>query len=114
MIGKIKDVAGQNVVSPLAQNAIMKVLVGPNEGWDSHVLRVFELKPNGHTPKHTHAWPHINVVIEGTGVLFLQGVENKVEAGTYAFIPSGELHQFKNTGDQTFKFICIVPREGHQ
>jgi len=114
MLGKIKDIPAKAVTNPLAKDALMSVLVGPQEGWDSHVMRVFELAPEGFTPKHAHDWPHINVILEGKGTLFLNGVENSVEAGAYAFVPGGELHQFKNAGDKPFKFICIVPKEGHK
>lgn len=114
MLGQINKVVGAVVTNPAAKDTLMKVLVGPNEGWDSHAMRVFEIQVGGYTPKHTHDWPHINVVLEGKGTLFLDGIENLVESGAYAYIPSGALHQFKNTGDQTFKFICIVPKEGHK
>lgn len=93
--------------------ASMKVLVGPDEGWDSHVMRVVELGEGGFSPKHTHPWPHINYIIEGEGTLFLNGKENPVKAGSFAYVPAEELHQFKNVGKGTFKFICIVPTEGH-
>jgi quercetin dioxygenase-like cupin family protein len=113
MLNQLKDTLGKAVLNPDAKDASMKVLVGTNEGWN-HVMRVFELEVGGYTPKHTHDWPHINYVLEGTGVLFLNGVENKVEAGSYAYIPSNELHQFKNVGNSVFKFICIVPSESHK
>jgi quercetin dioxygenase-like cupin family protein len=114
MLGKIDKVSGTPVTNPAAKDALMKVLVGANEGWDDHVMRVFELEVGGYTPKHAHDWPHINVVLEGEGTLFLNGQENPVEYGAYAYIPGGELHQFKNAGNTTFKFICIVPKEGHK
>jgi quercetin dioxygenase-like cupin family protein len=113
MLNQLKDTLGKPVLNPDAKDASMKVLVGSSEGWD-HVMRVFELEVGGYTPKHAHDWPHINYVLEGSGVLFLNGVENKVEAGSYAYIPSNELHQFKNVGDKVFKFICIVPSENHK
>lgn len=94
--------------------ASMKKLIGPEEGWDSHVMRVVELGEDGFSPKHTHPWPHINYIIEGEGVLFLDGKETPIKAGSFAYVPSGELHQFKNTGKGILKFICIVPPEGHQ
>ena len=114
MLGKINEVSGTLVTNPLAKDALMKVLVGPSEGWGDHVMRVFELQPGGYTPKHAHDWPHINVVLEGKGTLFINGIENPVEAGAYAYIPNNELHQFKNAGDKPFKFICIVPKDGHK
>lgn len=114
MLGQLNTLTGNPITNPLAKDAMIKVLVGPNEGWQDHVMRVIELQKDGFTPKHAHAWPHINLVLEGTGILFLNGVENQVQAGAYAFIPGGELHQFKNAGDSAFKFVCIVPKEGHQ
>lgn len=114
MLGQLNTVIGNPITNPLAKDAMIKVLVGPSEGWQDHVMRVIELQKDGYTPKHTHAWPHINLVLEGTGILYLNGVENEVKAGAYAFIPGGELHQFKNAGDSPFKFVCIVPKEGHQ
>jgi len=113
MLGKLKETTGKAVLNPEAKDAMMKVLVGNQEGWN-HTMRVFELEVGGYTPKHAHDWPHINYVLEGSGTLFLNGLENKVEAGTYAYIPSNELHQFKNIGSTVFKFICIVPSENHK
>lgn len=114
MIGKLEQLTGTPVTNPLAKDALMKVLVGPNEGWSDHVMRVFELQPGGFTPKHSHDWPHINFILKGEGTLFLNGVENPVSAGSYAYVPGNELHQFKNAGNEPFMFICIVPKEGHK
>jgi mannose-6-phosphate isomerase-like protein (cupin superfamily) len=44
-------------------------------------------------------------------------IENKfykISKGSYAYVPGNHLHQFKNTGSETLKFICIVPKEGHK
>ncbi len=113
-IGNISELEGKEITNPEAKNAFMKVLISPKEGWDGYVMRVFEIKEAGFTPKHSHPWPHINYVLEGFGELFLEGKINRVQAGSYAFIPSDKLHQFKNTGKQTLKFICIVPEGGHK
>ena len=42
----------------------------------------------------------------------MDGEDFEVESGSYAYIPEDLVHQFTNTGDGTFKFICIVPEEG--
>jgi quercetin dioxygenase-like cupin family protein len=99
---------------PEVKDAAMKVLVGPQHGWSDYVMRVVELGPEGYSPKHAHPWPHINYMIEGQGVLHMEGRDHPVESGSYAFVPGDTLHQFKNTGPGKFKFICIVPKEGHQ
>ena len=113
-LGHIEELENKIVNNPQADKAKMRVLVGEIEGWDNHVMRVFELEPNGYTPRHLHPWPHINYIIEGEGTLFLNGVENPIKAGSYAYVPGNELHQFQNTSDSVLKFICIVPTEGHK
>lgn len=114
IISHEQKVEAVEVTHPSALNAAMKTLIGPAEGWEGYVMRIIELEENGYSPKHTHPWPHINFMIEGEGVLFMNGEETPVKAGSFAYVPSDELHQFKNTGKGMFRFICIVPEEGHQ
>jgi quercetin dioxygenase-like cupin family protein len=113
-VGNIKDLNKIDVNHPSALNASMKVLVSPNEGWAGYVMRHVEVEEGGYTPKHSHPWPHINYMIEGEGELFINGKINKVTPGSYAYVPSDSLHQFRNAGKGLFKFICIVPEEGHK
>ena len=113
MVGNIKQLESKVITSPEAKDASIQVLVSPNEGWDSHVMRVLEVKQEGYTPKHSHPWPHINYIIEGEGELQIGDEVTKVSAGSYAFVPGNTIHQFKNVSEAVFKFICIVPEEGH-
>jgi len=109
-----KELFATAINHPQVKNAGMKVLVGPPQGWSDHVMRVVELGEEGCSPAHAHPWPHINYMIEGRGVLLVDGKEHAVEAGSYAFVPAGSHHQFRNAGSGKFRFICIVPKEGHQ
>lgn len=113
MIKHINDVETVTVKHPSAFNAEMKALVGEAEGWDDYVMRVVEVKKGGHTPKHQHNWPHINFMLEGEGEILMDGEYQAVKAGSFAFVKANMLHQFRNSGDKPFKFICIVPKEGH-
>ncbi|MTI67687.1 MAG: cupin domain-containing protein [Firmicutes bacterium] len=108
------EVKGVKIENQEVKNTVMKALITPNEGWDSHAMRIFELEKDGHTPRHNHPWPHINYIVEGKGTLFLEGEYHKLKAGSFAYVPSGKMHQFKNTSEDNFKFICIVPKEGHK
>jgi len=114
IIAHEKDTAGHHLESPEVKNVTMKVLVSPEQGWQDHVMRLIELGRGGYTPRHAHDWPHINYIVAGRGVLHMDGRDTPVSAGTYAFVPSGCRHQFRNAGADTFRFICIVPKEGHQ
>lgn len=114
MVGKISETPIKKILSDEAKDASIQVLVSPEEGWDSHVMRVLEVGKDGHTPKHQHPWPHINYILEGYGELLIGDTIYPVEKGSYAFVPQDTLHQFRNVGTEVFKFICIVPKEGHK
>lgn len=114
MVGKIQDVENIIFSTPLAKHASMKALVSPQEGWKDHVLRVVTLEKEGYSPKHEHPWPHINYILEGQGEIEIGGIIHPVTSGHYAFVPGNTLHQFRNRGHEPFKFICIVPVEGHK
>lgn len=113
MVGNTKNVTSKEVKNPSAFNSSMKVLVSPKEGWEEYVMRIVEIKEDGYTPKHNHPWPHINYMLEGEGELMINEEVHRVSSGSYAYVPSDAIHQFKNTGKGTFKFICIVPEKGH-
>ncbi len=113
IIGNAEKLNGKEIDSTLAMFTTMKVLVSSKEGWEDYVMRLVEIGVRGYTPKHSHPWEHINFILEGEGEIMIDGKINKVHRDAYAFIPPNALHQFRNTGDTIFKFICIVPKEGH-
>ena len=86
MLNHEKDVKKVEVTHPDAKNAMMKVLIGPEDGWQDHVMRTFEVDVDGYTPKLNHGWPHINYILEGEGVLFLDGKENKIGSTSKRYI----------------------------
>ncbi len=95
-----------------AKNVSKQNPISAKEGWEGWSMRIFTLGKEGYTPFHSHPWPHINYIIKGKGTLFIDGEEKTVEPGDTAYIQGGEDHQFKNSGDDEFSFICIVPEEG--
>lgn len=113
MVGNFNDLDRKEIKLDSVKNAFMKTLVGKDEGWTNHVMRVMEVEEEGYTPKHSHPWPHINFMVEGEGELMIEGEIHKVKPGAFAYVEANKLHQFRNTGKTTFKFICIVPTEGH-
>lgn len=114
VVGNFNELESVQITSSEAKNAAMKVLVSPKEGWEGYVMRVVELDVDGYSPKHQHDWPHINYIIEGEGTLLIGDTLNNITAGSYAYVPANTLHQFSNVGIRPFKFICIVPEEGHK
>lgn len=109
--GHIDDLVKEAVNNPEAMYASKRVPIGPNQGWESHIMRVFDLDKGGYTPKHIHDWPHINYILEGEGTLLVDGEVRKVSFGNYAYIPANTEHQFKASDDKALKFMCIIPKE---
>jgi quercetin dioxygenase-like cupin family protein len=114
IVGNFNDLLAKKIESPEAKNAAMKVLVSAESGWEDYVMRVVEVEKDGYTPKHSHPWQHINYIIEGEGILMVDNKDNPVKAGSFAYVPADHIHQFRNASDKPFKFICIVPKEGHK
>lgn len=54
----------------------------------------------------------MNYILEGEGMLYLNGVGHAVKRGSVAYIEGEKLHQFTNTVNSEFRFICVVPTEG--
>ncbi|MDD4802479.1 MAG: cupin domain-containing protein [Syntrophomonas sp.] len=112
-IGHVNEIAGLEINSPgAALNVMKQVLVGPEQGWQGWVMRLFTISNDGYSPRHAHPWPHINYIVSGKGTLFLGGQDYEVQAGSVAFVPDNIEHQFKNTSTDDFIFICIVPETG--
>lgn len=90
-----------------------QIVIGPADGSDEIVMRYFTLDPEGSSPYHSHDWPHLVRIEKGSGVMLdAQKNASPVNAGDYIFVQSNSYHCFKNTGDSTLSFICIVPARG--
>ncbi len=109
---KSSEMSSVEVKMDAAKNVLKQTGITGKEGWEGWSMRIFTLGADGYTPKHTHDWPHINYIIRGSGTLFIDGEEQAVAPGDTAYVPGGEVHQFRNAGDGDFSFICIVPEEG--
>jgi len=106
------EIPGKKLSGETLKNVTKQVLIGPEQGWDDYVMRMFTLEKDGFTPRHNHDWPHILYIVEGEGTLHIDGVDHPVEAGATAFVPRGKEHQLMYRGGDKFVFICIVPKEG--
>jgi quercetin dioxygenase-like cupin family protein len=101
-----REITGEGI-----RDVVKRVLVSPEEGWDGWVMRLFDVGPGGHTPRHAHPWPHINFVAAGKGELFLDGELHPLEPGAYAYVPGEHEHQFRAAADAPLSFVCIVPAD---
>lgn len=92
-----------------------QILIGPKDGSNEIVMRYFRVEPGANTPYHTHDFPHVVKVEKGRGALVdKDGNEHQLECSQVVYVPDDEIHSFKNTGDESFEFICIVPPRGEK
>lgn len=92
-----------------AKGVAGRVAAGKADGANNFFMRVFEIAPGGHTPKHTHPWEHEIFIHSGVGEIFGNGRWNPVQAGSVVFMPPDEEHQVRNTGSEKLIFACVIP-----
>ncbi len=66
------------------QGVTKQIAVGPRDGWQDGYMRIFTLAKGGHTAAHSHPWWHVNYILEGEGMLYLDGVGHAVKRGSVA------------------------------
>jgi quercetin dioxygenase-like cupin family protein len=96
---------------PAVEGVTMRVVIGPDDGAPVFTMRVFEVQPGHATPLHSHWWEHEVFVLSGRGVARSELGETAIGHGSTVFVPGGDLHQFRCTGDEVLRFICVVPQE---
>jgi len=92
-----------------AEGATIRELLTCREGTPNFAMRMFEVAPGGHTPLHTHPYEHEVFILDGEGELG-GGLEARpLRPGDAVFVPPSALHQFRNTGQKTLRFLCLIP-----
>jgi len=105
------DVAKSQVNVEGARGVEIRVLIGKQDGAKNFVMRMFEVRPGGHTPLHEHQHEHEVFVVDGQGAVVCEGQEQAIEKGFAVFVPGGQKHCFKNTGKSVLSFLCLVPAD---
>ena len=104
-----EQIEAMSVEADGAANCRMRCLIGPDDAAPSFSMRQFEIAPGGHTPKHAHAHEHEVFVLVGSGVAVEGDREHPLRPGVAVYVPPNQLHQFRNTGAGTLKFLCLIP-----
>jgi quercetin dioxygenase-like cupin family protein len=91
------------------KNLKIRWLISKKDGAENFAMRLFEVKPGGHSPLHQHDWEHEVFVLEGEGIMRDKVNEKPFKKGDAFFIPSMEWHQFANNSRSDLKFLCLIP-----
>ncbi len=103
------EVVPKSVEEEDAKGATVRWLISRADGAPNFAMRVFELEPGGSTPRHKHAWEHEVYILEGAAEVVTDSGPAAVSPGDAVLVLPEERHQFRNTGQASAKFLCMVP-----
>jgi len=109
-VKQVREVAAQDVEVDGAEGVRIQWLFGKDDAPENFYMRLFELAPGGHTPRHGHPWEHEVYILEGEGIVASTAGDQPLTAQSVVHVPAGEVHQFRNTGRAPLKFLCLVPK----
>ncbi len=104
----VKDTPAQAVKA--GDFTSIQVLISGQEA-PNFAMRRFVMEPGGGMPKHTNTVEHEQYVLQGHAVVGIGGKEFEVQAGNVVYIPEGIPHWYRNTGEENFEFLCIIPNK---
>ena len=70
---------------------------------------VAELERGGWLGLHRHAPAEIYYVLQGRGIVTLDGAEHEVSPGSAVFIPGNAEHGIRNAGPEPLRFLYAFP-----
>jgi len=107
----VQQMNGTPIEGEGIQGVTMKLLVGKQDNAPTFAMRHFLVEPGGFTPMHQHPWEHEVLILSGEGEVESDTEVTSIASGDGLYIPSNELHQFRNTSTTPLEFLCIVPVE---
>lgn len=101
-----KNIRGYELKQVGAKGVTVKYLLHKQVGAKKLQFRLFTIEKGGHTALEAHAHEHEVYVLQGKALVRGGNREVIVTPGDVLFIPSFEVHQFKNIGNKKFEFLC--------
>ncbi len=84
-------------------------MIGKKEGAENFAFRYYQLESGAHSRQEQHQHDHGVLVLQGSGEVQLGDEVHPISRGDIVYIPPGLLHQLRNTGDDPFGFLCVIP-----
>ena len=84
-------------------------IIGKAEKAENFAIRYYELEPGGHSREETHPHDHGVMFLRGVGEVLIEGQAHAVAEGDVVYIAPNDIHQVKNTGQETLGWICVIP-----
>lgn len=101
---------GSATTTPAAPSALKRTMLQtktmvtqPNR---EAIMAIAELAVGGTAPRHTHTGEEIGYVLEGVGVVEMEGAEpRELKAGDAFFVPPNTPHLVRNIGKTPWKAV---------
>ena len=71
-------------------------------------ITVVEMEPGGFQHLHSHEPEQVYYILEGSGLMTVDGEEQIVQAGDCVFFPSFAEHGLKNTGEGVLRYLSAA------
>jgi len=104
-----EQVPANEVTMEGATGCRVRWLIGEGDKAPNFAMREFEVAPGGHTPRHFHDYEHEVYVLAGNGLVIDDEAERPLTQGDVVFVAPNDVHQFRNTGSETMRFLCLIP-----
>ncbi len=69
---------------------------------------------DGKLSAHRHEQPEIYLVLDGTGIVTIDGSPSAVSPGVSVFIPGGALHSVRSTGTTDLRFAYVLAADSFE
>ena len=96
---------------PASPNREFRLLVKEYVGCDD-LTQFVGLIPPGRAPLHSHTYDEVVYVIEGDGLLHLDGEHTPITAGTCMHLPPRVEHCLENTGSEPMRVLGVFHPAG--
>ncbi len=107
-VKRLSEIVQDSVKEEGARNVAIQWLIDQKSGAMNFAMRRFSIKMDGNTPLHSHDWEHEVYVLSGKGTVRLGDEVQNLEKDMFAYVPPNTVHQFKNTSNEVFTFLCIT------
>ncbi|MBE9470779.1 MAG: cupin domain-containing protein [Chloroflexi bacterium] len=95
----------------VGEGITIRWVIGRPEGAPNFAMRVIEFQPGAVFETHQHPFEHEIFVLEGEGAVEGPGGEIPMRPGVALYVPPDEPHGYRNTGEGTLRFICVIPHQ---
>lgn len=89
-----------------------RILADPSTGFRSGTHFVGDVPAGEPAPVHYHLYNEVIYVMQGNGILHIDGERNPIYPGACIHLPARTLHQVENTGDIPIREVAVFVPAG--